>query len=139
MEKKLIEKNQNVPFPGWDSVESERRQEEPNILLVVKDQQGNVVRRVEGPVKKGFHRVSWDLRYPASDAIELKEVKKDDEPKGVLASPGEYKVTLSKQIDGKNIELSVSMPFSLTIPVSVFRYRLSGNLVTRLLVDSVIG
>ena len=112
-EKKLIEKNINVTFPGWDEVDSERQQEEPKIWLTVKDKQGNIIRRLEGPAKKGFHRIAWDLRFPPSDAIELKEIPKDDEPKGVLAAPGEYTVTLSKQIDGIITDLSDAKIFSV--------------------------
>jgi photosystem II stability/assembly factor-like uncharacterized protein len=112
-EKKLIEKNKNVPFPGWDEVETERRQDEPIIWLTVKNKQGKVIRRIEGPTKKGFHRVAWDLRYPPSDAIELKEVPKDEEPIGVLAAPGEYTVTLSKQVDGLITDLSDVNSFSV--------------------------
>jgi photosystem II stability/assembly factor-like uncharacterized protein len=110
-EKKLIEKNKNIVFPGWDAVESERRQEEPKIWLTVKNKQGNFIRRIEGSAKKGFHRVAWDLRYPASDAIELKEVPKDQQPVGMLAAPGEYTVMLSKQVDGAIKELSGAKSF----------------------------
>ncbi|MCK5033636.1 MAG: glycosyl hydrolase, partial [Calditrichia bacterium] len=112
-EKKLIEKNKNIAFPGWNEVEAERRQEEPKIWLTVADKQGNVIRRLEGPTKKGFHRIAWDLRFPPSDAIELKEVPKDEEPKGALAAPGEYTVILSKQIDGIITELSDAKTFSV--------------------------
>ena len=112
-EKKLNEKNKNVPFPGWESVESERRQEDPAILLVVKDNQGNVVRRVPGKAQKGFHRVAWDLRYPSFEAIELKENPNNTEPTGVLAAPGEYTVTLIKQLDGIVTELSGPVSFEV--------------------------
>jgi len=112
-EKKLNEKNKNVPFPGWDSVESERRQEDPAILLVVKDNQGNVVRRVVGKAQKGFHRVAWDLRYPSFEAIELKENPNNSDPTGVLASPGEYTVTLVKQLDGTVTQLSSPVSFKV--------------------------
>ncbi|MFN8319756.1 MAG: hypothetical protein U0V54_10080 [Saprospiraceae bacterium] len=30
-----------------------------------------MVRRLEGPGQKGIHRLNWDLRYPAPDAIGL--------------------------------------------------------------------
>ncbi|MCB9050900.1 MAG: glycosyl hydrolase [Lewinellaceae bacterium] len=96
----------DVPFPGWDAVEEERRQEEPKIWLTVADEQGNVIRRLEGPVKKGFHRVSWDLRYPAPQAITVDQRPPrgdgddDDGPVGFMAPPGTYTVTLSKQEGG---------------------------------------
>ncbi|MEJ2722446.1 MAG: glycosyl hydrolase, partial [bacterium] len=36
-EKQLIKNEKNVPFPGWDELESERRQPEPTIWLTVRD------------------------------------------------------------------------------------------------------
>ena len=102
-----------MKFPGWNKVEAERRQEKPMILLTVKDSDGKVIRRIKGPVKKGFHRVAWDLRFPSTLAINKQPEKDAEEPAGVMAAPGEYNVTLSKQVDGITTELSEAMPFKV--------------------------
>ena len=116
-EESLNEKNRDVPFPGWDALEAERRQEEPKIWISVEDRGGNVVRRVPGIAKKGFHRVAWDLRYPAPDAIELEASGEEplfDEPSGgFLAPPGTYTATLYKQVDGKVEKLSETAQFEV--------------------------
>lgn len=114
-EKGKIKANQSVPFPGWDAVEAERREETPKILLTIKDGAGQVIRRLEGPVKKGFHRVTWDLRYPATDAIALadKPTNDDDPPQGLLAAPGTYAVSLAKQVNGVTTELAGPMNFEV--------------------------
>ncbi len=112
-EKDLVEKKMKVAFPGWDKVEAERRQAEPQIWLTVKDRDGNVVRRVKGPAKKGFHRVAWDLRYPATQAIRGGGSSGGEPPQGMMAAPGEYTVTLSKQVGGVTTDLSESMPFTV--------------------------
>jgi photosystem II stability/assembly factor-like uncharacterized protein len=111
-EKVLNEKNQNVPFPGWDEVESERRQNEPIIWLTVQDAEGNVVRRIKGTNQRGFHRIVWDLRYPATDAI-LNEEDMNKTHKGALVAPGNYTVSLSKQVDSITTNLSEPMPFEV--------------------------
>ena len=36
-EKELNKENKDIPFPGWDALEAERRQESPKIWLTVKD------------------------------------------------------------------------------------------------------
>ncbi|MCB0584240.1 MAG: glycosyl hydrolase, partial [Phaeodactylibacter sp.] len=94
----------DVSFPGWDAVEGERRQENPKIWLTIADSKGNPIRRLEGPSKKGFHRVDWDLRYPSTQAITVEQEVADDDdeggPTGFMAPPGTYTVTLSKQEGG---------------------------------------
>jgi hypothetical protein len=112
-EKELIEQNKNVTFPGWNEVETERREEGPRIWLTVSDEDGNVIRKVEGPIEKGFHRVAWDLRYASLTAIDLKEELKDEIPSGVMVAPGTYTVTLSKQVDGTTTLLSGPEKFNV--------------------------
>jgi photosystem II stability/assembly factor-like uncharacterized protein len=111
-EKEQIKNNQNVTFPGWDEVETERRQDEPKIWLTVKDSEGNVVRRIEGKNKSGFNRTAWDLRYPATDAIENKDDLKR-KGYGARVAPGDFTVTLSKEVDGVITVLSEPMPFKV--------------------------
>ncbi len=87
-------------FPGWEEVEAERREAEPKIWLTVKDHAGNVVRRLEGPRTGGFHRINWDLRFPPPNAVALVEGPPPlfgGPPQGLMAAPGSYSVTLSKQ------------------------------------------
>lgn len=112
-EKPLKAEGEDVPFPGFDRIEAERREPEPQILLVVRDTDGNVVRRIDGPPEKGMHRVSWDLRFPAASAVGTPPDYPDDEPKGFLAAPGEYTVSLVKRVRGETSELAASKPFSV--------------------------
>ncbi|MBS1543369.1 MAG: glycosyl hydrolase [Bacteroidetes bacterium] len=112
-EQPLRTKNQNIPWPGWDALKAEAQQDAPRIWLTVKDASGAVVRRIEGPMDKGFHRVTWDLRYPAPESIGLSNSGYGfgQLRGGMLAAPGTYTVTLSKQVDGVITELSKSVSF----------------------------
>ena len=111
-EKALNEKNRDIPFPGWDAIEAERRQDAPKIWISVEDSRGNVVRRVSGAAGKGFHRVAWDLRYPAADAIDL-DSGGDEPGSGFLAAPGTYTATLYRQLDGEVSQLAQSQQFEV--------------------------
>ena len=127
-EKLVEEKGGDTPYPGWDELREEELEQEPAILLIVRDASGNVVRRIEGPAKAGFHRVAWDLRYPADAAIVLKEKEEeseggDDEPAGFLVEPGSYRVSLAKRVDGKVIDLGQAQAFEV---VPLRRTTLSG-------------
>ena len=106
-EAEKAKKGQDIPFPGWESLEKESLEQKPAVYIVIKDMQGNVIRRINASAKKGVHRVSWDLRYPFSDAIRTTNRPKDpnDEPKGLMVAPGEYSATLIKLVDGVSTEL----------------------------------
>jgi hypothetical protein len=126
-EKELAKTNADIPFPGWDSLETERRQDAPKMLLIVKDSDGKVVQTVEGPVTKGFNRVAWDLTYPATTAIDFDRLNSKNQPKGMLATPGNYSVTLAKQVDGQITTLSE--PFSFDV-VQLHKGALQGSTTT---------
>ncbi len=69
-EKELEAENKNVKFASFDEIIDEQREEEPVIIFTVKNRNGEVVRHIEGPAGAGFHRIAWNLRYPALDAWE---------------------------------------------------------------------
>lgn len=102
--------NKSIPFPGWDSLEAERRQDAPRIWITIKDANGNVVRKIEGPVEKGFHRIAWDLTYPSVEAIRLDG---NSGAPAFMAAPGTYTASLSKQVDGSVTELSKPITFTV--------------------------
>jgi photosystem II stability/assembly factor-like uncharacterized protein/tetratricopeptide (TPR) repeat protein len=103
-EKNLEKEGKPLPFPGWDALRQEDREEEPAIILTVKDQDGHVVRRLTGPTGKGFHRVNWDLRYPATTPTRLKQPTDvapwDQPPQGPLVVPGTFSVSMARQVEG---------------------------------------
>ena len=106
-------KDQEISFPGWESLEKEKLEQKPAVYLVIKDMDGNAIRRIKAPAKKGVHRVAWDLRYPHTDAIRSSKLPKktDKSPKGMMAAPGEYTATLVKVIDGQATELAAPQKF----------------------------
>lgn len=115
-EKAAVEDGKTVAFPGWEEVEAERREPEPKIWLTVRDAEGEIVRRVEGPTAKGFHRVAWDLRYPRPDAMMQVEPPPPMwglPPRGLMAAPGTYTVTLASQVGGEVTVLSEPRTFDV--------------------------
>ncbi|NOZ78015.1 MAG: glycosyl hydrolase [Acidobacteria bacterium] len=103
-ERKARKAGKTIAWPSWNELRAEDREVAPAVVLTIKDDAGNVVRRITGPTKAGIHRVAWDLRYPATTPVPLKK-KTDlapwDEPdRGPLVLPGTYSVTLETLIDG---------------------------------------
>jgi len=115
-EKQLTKDGKGIPFPGWDAIEAERRQEKPKITLTVKDSNGSVVQNIDGATSKGMHRVNWNLRYTSKSGIRLHTQPQTgfgfgQSSRGMLATPGTYTVTLSKQVDGVITMLSEPISF----------------------------
>jgi hypothetical protein len=99
-EKEIARKGGDTPHPGWDALRLEAREEDPAILFTVRDADGNVVRRLSGPVSAGFHRVAWDLRFPATTPPPYGGETFFLPAGGPLAAPGRYSVSMAKQMNG---------------------------------------
>ncbi|MCP4157916.1 MAG: glycosyl hydrolase [bacterium] len=116
-EKKLEKQNKNVLFPGWDVLRQEDIEEKPELLLTVKDSDGQIVRRLTAPAVSGIRRLAWDLRYPTIAPTSLKpRVKRNPYmrlPVGPLVLPGTYSVTLSKRVNGEITELTAPQSFKV--------------------------
>lgn len=102
-EKALVKKGEDVPFPSWDALRAEDREEPPSAILTVTDADGRVVRRLAGPVAAGFNRVAWDLRWSAPNPPRARAANADgdgNDPAGPTAAPGNYTVTLTLRSAG---------------------------------------
>jgi hypothetical protein len=102
-EKKLEKAGKPVPFPGWDQLRLEDREDKPAVIITITDADGQVVRRLTGPVSKGIHRKAWDLRYPSIDPVKLDTagMQSWERPaRGPLVVPGTFHVQISKWADG---------------------------------------
>jgi hypothetical protein len=65
-------------------------------------------------VTEGFHRVAWNLRYPAVEP--WKPVPEEEEwmpPYSVLAAPGTYSVSMAKRVEGKLTDLNLTQSFEV--------------------------
>ena len=108
-EKEIAEEGGDTPYPGWEALRKEELEEDPAILLTIRDSGGNAVRRLTGPTGKGLHRVAWDLRYPSTSPIDPDGGGNFfDDGSGHLAAPGTYTVHLAKRIDGVVTDLGLS-------------------------------
>ncbi len=111
--------NEPVFYPSWDELRAEDREQDPAIILTIKDAAGNVVRRLDGPTGSGFHRVAWDLRFPDAGPVNLNysgpKTPWDDIPAGPYAMPAAYSVTLSKRVLGEETVLAGPVQFSTSL------------------------
>lgn len=116
-EREARENNADIPFPGWETLREESLEEEPQILLLVSDADGNPVRWITGNGGKGLHRVAWDLRLPAHQPIRLSRPAFQPpwagDPQGPLAAPGRYSVQLYLLHQGNLVAQGESQSFDV--------------------------
>ena len=113
----IEEQGGDTPYPSWDTVRAEDREEDPAVLLIVRDSEGAIVRQVPGETSAGLHRTAWDLRWPATEPIRLTspafQAPWATDPQGPLAAPGRYTVSLAVRQQGKLTEVAGPMPFTV--------------------------
>jgi photosystem II stability/assembly factor-like uncharacterized protein len=119
VEKEALKKGETLRYPTFDELRAEDEEEAPAILLRVSDEAGNVVRKLTGPVTKGFNRVVWDLRCAATAPTKISTSDEEDPfsegDQAPLALPGKYKVTLAKRVGGVLTELAGPQSFSAVV------------------------
>lgn len=115
LEAEAVETEEALEIPTWEELRAEAREKGPRILLTVRDETGQVVRRLTGPTTPGFHRVAWDLRYPPAVPVSLEPPSSglfSQPPTGPPTVPGAYTVSLAKVIDDQVTPLGEPRTFT---------------------------
>jgi hypothetical protein len=116
-EEELEKEGKTPPYPTHDDFRAEAAEEAPAHLLVVRDEAGEVVRRVAAPTTKGLHRVAWDLRLPPPDPARLEPPKLVNAysslPLGPMVAPGRFTVTLERRVRGETTAVAGPEPFEV--------------------------
>jgi hypothetical protein len=105
----------DTPYPAWDVVRAEDREQDPAMYVLIRDADGNVVRQVGADSGKGLHRSAWDLRLPPPDPINLAEGEDRPywmpDPMGPMVLPGEYTARLATELNGVLQETGATQSF----------------------------
>jgi hypothetical protein len=115
-ENELIEKGEKISYPTFEQMRQEDDEIDPILIFTIRDQQGNIVRKMEKEPEKGIHRITWDFHYPPTDPAQVTESTFDNpftEPdRGPLALPGSYTVSLDLLKNEDLTQLVSPVPFS---------------------------
>jgi photosystem II stability/assembly factor-like uncharacterized protein len=95
-ENELLKEGEPVFYPSWDDLKEEDFEQKSELVFTIRDEEGNMVRRIRQPAKTGFSRIHWDLRYPGFEPINASGKNEA----GPLVVPGKYQVSLSKIVNG---------------------------------------
>ena len=110
-------KTDDDPYPSYTELKNEQSEEDPYLLFTIKNNKGEVVRKLTTKPKKGVNRLKWDLRTPSTDPVRLTPPSFynpfSGPDAGTLVPPGVYTVRMSKYVDGVFTELSDPISFDV--------------------------
>jgi len=107
---KKAKDGKDTPYPAWDDLRTEDREEKPSVIFTIRDAAGNVIRRLTGKTGKGLHRLAWNLRYPAPGRTGSRI---NDSSTGPFVLPGTYSVSMAKRVGGELVELAGPISFTV--------------------------
>jgi photosystem II stability/assembly factor-like uncharacterized protein len=110
-ETSLNKNKADIPFPGWDALDTERQEKAAQVVLSIQDSQGNVINKISQKASQGSHRMAWNFSHFNPYSI-------SDSPSryrggGALAKPGMYKASLSLVQNGEVTPLDGPISFEV--------------------------
>ena len=110
-EKKLFEKGEPIPQPGWREMELEDKEEKSHLIFTIYNSENNVVSQLTKAPSKGVNRINWNLRYSMPASVNVNGSFNPIETGGgrsrygggggILVMPGTYKVGLQLWHEGE--------------------------------------
>jgi photosystem II stability/assembly factor-like uncharacterized protein len=115
-EKKKKEAGENIDYPTYEEFVAEDNYEDPFLLFIIRDAQGNEVNRIKTGASTGVNRVTWNLRYPTTTPTELNRSapgRYSYPDEGPLVLPGKYSVEIHMSTNG--VVAKVADPVSFDV------------------------
>jgi len=116
-ERRAAGRGEDTPYPSWEELMEEDREEAPRVYLTVRDEGGQVVNVVGGSTSRGVHRAVWNYRYPAYTPVTGGGGGGGfggfGGGNGPMALPGSYTVSLAQRVDGEVTELAGPVSFEI--------------------------
>jgi len=123
----LVKNKERIPIPTMDELRAEENEVKPHLIFTIKDEQGNEIRKLTTAASKGINRINWNLRYPSTRPVSIKDKKYDPlsmGSDGMYVLPGNYTVSISQFVRGEITELAGPVKFvvktldNTTLPVA---------------------
>ncbi|MDE0359502.1 MAG: glycosyl hydrolase [Gammaproteobacteria bacterium] len=116
-ERRAAGRGEDTPYPSWEELVAEDREEAPRVYLTVRDEGGQMVNVVNGSTSRGVHRAVWNYRYPAYTPVTGGGGGGGfggfGGGNGPMALPGSYTVSLAQRVDGEVTELAGPVSFEI--------------------------
>jgi hypothetical protein len=115
-EKELFKKGEPIPQPSIEQLNEENREINPYLIFTITDNNGNTVKNLYKSASKGINRATWDFSYESINPVITNKFEpvpsEGRRGGGIMAMPGQYKVSLSLYAKGKITKLTEPEPFT---------------------------
>ncbi len=114
-EKQLFKAGKPIPQPTKQILDAEKYEIPPYLSFVVKNNKGDIVRKINTKAQAGMHTVNWNLRYMDNSDVHLYKNKFNplkNGNDGMLAMPGEYSVEMHLIKNGTDTKLTEPVKFN---------------------------
>lgn len=91
--------SREIDYPSDAELLAEANEEKPMLIFTFRDADGNIVNKIEKPLRKGIGSTSWDMTYMGS--------------RGIAVPPGNYMVSIEKYVKGEYFELTDQKEFTV--------------------------
>ena len=88
-----------ISFPTKEELEAENNELAAKLLFTIYDAEGNIMRKIERPLRNGLASVTWDMRYLSA--------------RGPAVPPGEFSVKMEKFVNGSFTSLLDDVKFKV--------------------------
>jgi photosystem II stability/assembly factor-like uncharacterized protein len=112
-EKKSFKAGKTIIYPSFDQLRAEDNEPKPYLLFTIKDDKGNVVRKLRAAASAGIKRITWDLRYHNTEPATISKTPFGNKDSGMPVLPGKYTVTMAKIVKGEWTQLQGSQTFNV--------------------------
>jgi hypothetical protein len=111
-EKALFEKGEKIPQPDYLLLQAEEKEIKPYLIFTITDESNNIVRQVFKSASKGVNRVTWDFSYSGFSPVTAARFDPLSPGRsGIMAMPGNYKVSMAMYAKGEIKDLAGPEPF----------------------------
>lgn len=118
-EKAAVKAGKPVKYPTYEEMRAEEEEETSYLLFTISDDEDEVVRCLRASVRKGLHRIVWDLKYPALNPVRPSDAAPTSSgPSSTLVVPGRYQVKLEAISAGEIKNLAGPVEFE-AIPLGL--------------------
>jgi len=112
-EKELAKDKKPIPTPTMDELRAEENEIEPYLVFTIKDEKGEIVRKLTKSISEGISRLTWNFRYPSASPVRVEE-KFDPMSMGgdgMFVLPGKYTISMAQVFRGELKELAGPVDF----------------------------